>query len=165
MIAIHQRYCVDALADGFRSCAVQEEVIDLVLGVGGGVSPGTLERVACVRGRGIQLVSCQKPTQLKTSRVEAGITVSAAHIVIRSGVVADGGIPIASHDKDLRVLAHGEDAVHLLQGMLAYRCQVSGGGCVVNDSEERRPSETKTKGRCTPAHGNHFGRRGKNWTR
>ena len=136
MVAIHQWHGVDALANGFCSRAVQKEVIDLVLGVGGGVSPGTLERVACVRGRGIQLVSCQKPTQLKTSRVEAGITVIATHMVVRSCMVTDGGIPIASHDKDLRVLAHGEDVVHLLQGMLAYRCQVSGGGCVVNDSEE-----------------------------
>jgi hypothetical protein len=165
MVAIHQLHCVDALANGFCSCAVQKEVIDLVLGVGGGVSPGTLERVACVRGRGIQLVSCQKPTQLKTSRVEAGITVNATHIVIRSGVVADGGIPIAPHDEDLRVLTHGEDALHLVQCMLANRCQVSGGGCVVNDSEERRPSESKPKSRRTTAQRNYFGRRGKNWTR
>jgi hypothetical protein len=131
MIAIHQRYCVDALADGFRSCAVQEEVIDLVLGVGGGVSPGTLERVACVRSRCKQRVSCQKPTKLKSSRVEAGITVGTTNIVVSSGVIADGGVPISSEDEDLSILAHGEDVLHLAQGMLANRCQMSGGGCVV----------------------------------
>ena len=136
MIAIHQRYCADALANGFCSCAVQKEVIDLVLGVGGGVIPGALEGVVCVRSRCKQRVSCQKPTQLKSSRVEAGITVGTTNIVVSSGVIADGGVPISSEDEDLRVLAHGEDVAHLLQGMLAYRCQVSGGGCVVNDSEE-----------------------------
>ena len=52
MVAIHQWHGVDAFAYRSGSVSVHEKVIDLVLGVGGGVSPGAIKGVACVRSRG-----------------------------------------------------------------------------------------------------------------
>jgi hypothetical protein len=125
MVAIHQWHGVDALAHRSCSVPVHKKVIDLVLGVGGGVSPGAGECVASERDGGAQLVTCQQPTKLESSRVQSGITVRSAHMVVGNGVAADGRIPVASHDKDFMGLPLAEDVLDLVKCVLAHRCQVS----------------------------------------